>query len=215
MNALDITTEVMDRIRPWLGEGADVERIHYAIERSHDSVISGLTVHPQGPDLPLGSGGPAVGPSPNESPWPRRASIDKFTPAEKAIHDAVQVVEAAGCDARLTDAVILLQKAGESVADFVDGVPVPDPSCMICGFAKKFMVRDVSGKFGVCYECGAGNERMVMFGSWLTQQIAVIAPSYELTAFKRVLSKWKELAGGNQARTKRHSATTSASAAQK
>ena len=42
MNATDITTEVMNRIRPWLGEGADVERIHYAIERSHDSVISGM-----------------------------------------------------------------------------------------------------------------------------------------------------------------------------
>ncbi len=43
MNATDITTTVMDRIRPWLGEGADVERIHYAIERSHASVISGLS----------------------------------------------------------------------------------------------------------------------------------------------------------------------------
>lgn len=43
MNAEAITNKVLDRIRPWLGEDADVERIHYAIERSHASVISGLT----------------------------------------------------------------------------------------------------------------------------------------------------------------------------
>lgn len=55
---------------------------------------------------------------------PRRIRIDLFTPAEKAIWDAVQAVEAAGCDVRLTNAVILLGKARDLVADFVDGVPL-------------------------------------------------------------------------------------------
>lgn len=51
---------------------------------------------------------------------PRRARIDKFTPAEKAIYDAVQIVEEMGADVLLTDAVILLQQARDKVADFVD-----------------------------------------------------------------------------------------------
>ena len=53
---------------------------------------------------------------------PRRARLDLSTPAERAIWDAMQAVEAAGADVRLTDAVILLQAARESVSDFVDGV---------------------------------------------------------------------------------------------
>ena len=48
--------------------------------------------------------------------------MDLLTPAEKAISDAVLAVEDAGCDVRLTDAVILLQKARDKVADFVDNV---------------------------------------------------------------------------------------------
>lgn len=51
---------------------------------------------------------------------PRRIRLDRLTPAERAIHDAVRAVEAAGCDPLLTDAVILLQQAREKVADFVD-----------------------------------------------------------------------------------------------
>ena len=57
---------------------------------------------------------------------PRRIRIDLFTPAEKAIYDAVQAVEAAGCDVRLTNAVVLLSDARAWVADFVDGVPPED-----------------------------------------------------------------------------------------
>lgn len=53
---------------------------------------------------------------------PRRARIDKFAPAEKAIYDAVQAIEAMPADQRLTDAVLLLQKARDWVADFVDGI---------------------------------------------------------------------------------------------
>ncbi len=51
---------------------------------------------------------------------PRRIQIQKFTPAERAIYDAVQVVESAGCHPLLTDAVNLLQQARAKVADFVD-----------------------------------------------------------------------------------------------
>lgn len=55
--------------------------------------------------------------------FPRRICMDEWTPAELAIHEAVQAVEEAGADVRLTRAVILLQRARESVADYVDGAP--------------------------------------------------------------------------------------------
>ena len=51
---------------------------------------------------------------------PRRNRLDLFVPAEKAIFDAMQEVEKMDADVRLTHAVILLQKAQEKVADFVD-----------------------------------------------------------------------------------------------
>jgi hypothetical protein len=53
--------------------------------------------------------------------FPRRARVDKWVPAELAIAAAVEAVEATGADVRLTDAVVLLQAARASVADFVDG----------------------------------------------------------------------------------------------
>ena len=53
---------------------------------------------------------------------PRRIRMDLMTPAELAIMKAIDAVEVAGCDTRLTDAVILLGKARDRVADFVDGV---------------------------------------------------------------------------------------------
>jgi len=52
---------------------------------------------------------------------PRRICIDKMTPAELAITDAMRCVEEAGCDTRLTEAVMLLSQARDKVADFVDG----------------------------------------------------------------------------------------------
>jgi hypothetical protein len=51
---------------------------------------------------------------------PRRIHMELNTPAELAIRAAVMVVETAGSDPLLTDAVILLQQAREKVADFVD-----------------------------------------------------------------------------------------------
>lgn len=57
---------------------------------------------------------------------PRRIRRDKHSPAEKAITDAMDAVESMTADERLTDAVVLLGKARDSVADFIDGVPKKD-----------------------------------------------------------------------------------------
>lgn len=53
---------------------------------------------------------------------PRRLDVERMTPAEKAIQDAIGAVEAAGADQRLTRAVEKLVEARDLVADFVDGV---------------------------------------------------------------------------------------------
>ena len=53
---------------------------------------------------------------------PRRIQTQLLTMAESAIRLAVAEVEVMGADVRLTDAVVLLQAARESVADFVDDV---------------------------------------------------------------------------------------------
>ena len=55
-----------------------------------------------------------------ETGFPRRMSLEKFSPAEKAIYNAIQEVEKAGCDTKLTEAVLLLQKAKDCVSDYVD-----------------------------------------------------------------------------------------------
>ena len=51
---------------------------------------------------------------------PRRIRLDLNTPAELAIRNAVNAVEAAGAHPLLTDAVTLLNEAREKVADFVE-----------------------------------------------------------------------------------------------
>ncbi len=51
---------------------------------------------------------------------PRRIILDQNTPAELAIYNAMQVVEELGADVKLTDAIILLDKAKNLVADYVD-----------------------------------------------------------------------------------------------
>lgn len=51
---------------------------------------------------------------------PRRARMDLYVPAEKAIHDAMQEVEGMAADELLTEAVDLLQQAQNKVADYVD-----------------------------------------------------------------------------------------------
>lgn len=51
---------------------------------------------------------------------PRRARIDLLTPAEKAICDAVQLVEKLPCHVSQSNAVGLLDKARNEVAEVVD-----------------------------------------------------------------------------------------------
>jgi hypothetical protein len=53
---------------------------------------------------------------------PRRVRIDLNTPAERAIYDAMIEVEKLPADVRLTEAVTLLGKARDAVADYVDGI---------------------------------------------------------------------------------------------
>lgn len=56
------------------------------------------------------------------NPMPRRIYVEKLIPAERAIFAAMEAVEALPADERLTDAVLLLQAARESVGDYVDGI---------------------------------------------------------------------------------------------
>lgn len=78
---------------------------------------------------------------------PRRARLDLMTPAERAIFDAVAVVEAAGCDVRLTDAVVLMAAARESVADYIDGIQR----------RRLVKVNEAPGCRCDCFSCTTGN----------------------------------------------------------
>jgi pyridoxal biosynthesis lyase PdxS len=55
---------------------------------------------------------------------PRRARMDRWVPAEHAIHAAIEAVERMPADVRLTDAVVLLGQAKDRVADYVDAVHI-------------------------------------------------------------------------------------------
>lgn len=57
------------------------------------------------------------------TPTNRRCRRDLMVPAETAITEAMYAVEGMPADVRLTDAVVLLGKARDRVADFVDGKP--------------------------------------------------------------------------------------------
>jgi len=57
--------------------------------------------------------------------FPRRQCRNQMTPAELAIANAMEEVEMVGANPHLTDAIIALEKARDSVADYVDGVPHP------------------------------------------------------------------------------------------
>jgi len=52
--------------------------------------------------------------------FPRRARTDLLTPAEDAIREAAMKIELMEADERLTDALELLDKAQNKVADYVD-----------------------------------------------------------------------------------------------
>ncbi len=63
------------------------------------------------------------GPRPKNRPdgWPTRSAIEWWTTAEAAITTAMEAVENAGASLALTDAVTLLGKARNRVADHVEG----------------------------------------------------------------------------------------------
>lgn len=92
---------------------------------------------------------------------PRRACIDLFTPAEKAIREAIIAVESAGCDARLTWAVMSLSDAQAWVADFVDGVPCEDhyprppiPPQVLADLQARVVGRMIGASPEVCLDVG-------------------------------------------------------------
>lgn len=58
---------------------------------------------------------------------PTRSDMRYWTPAELAIWEAMGAVEAAGASPALTDALNLLIKARDRVADHVEGMPAPPP----------------------------------------------------------------------------------------
>lgn len=53
--------------------------------------------------------------------FPTRSDLQMMTPAEIAITDAMQAVEEAGASTALTDAIVLLGRARDRVADHVEG----------------------------------------------------------------------------------------------
>lgn len=53
--------------------------------------------------------------------FPTRSDMQHWTPAEHAIWRAMQAVEAAGASPALTDAIILLGRARDRVADHAEG----------------------------------------------------------------------------------------------
>lgn len=57
---------------------------------------------------------------------PTRCDLRFMSPAERAIRHAMDEVERAGASAALTDAVVLLGKARDRVADHVEGILEPD-----------------------------------------------------------------------------------------
>jgi hypothetical protein len=56
----------------------------------------------------------------NKNSIPRRAQINKFAPTEMAIFKSIQEIEKLPADIRLTDAIILLQRAKDKVSDYID-----------------------------------------------------------------------------------------------
>jgi hypothetical protein len=51
---------------------------------------------------------------------PRRARMDQWHPAERAIWEVAQAIEGMGAHPRLTEAIALLGMARDAVADFIE-----------------------------------------------------------------------------------------------
>lgn len=59
---------------------------------------------------------------PNDHDIPRRQNLGTLTSVEIEILKVIDLVESLPADPRLTDAVVLLDAARQSVADYVDGI---------------------------------------------------------------------------------------------
>ena len=80
--------------------------------------------HPdKGKALYDAAGKPVLRQRQRDDGWPTRADTRFWTPAEHAIQAAMDAVEKSGASLALTDAVILLAKARDRVADHFEGVP--------------------------------------------------------------------------------------------
>ena len=90
----------------------------------------------------------------DKSSIPRRSRLDLNTPAELAIRLAMYEVEKVGEDEKLTVAIVLLAKAKDCVADFVDKVNVKPEI-----------------HYYKCPECGAFNASDGTGLSWVEEQL--------------------------------------------
>lgn len=67
---------------------------------------------------------------------PRRIDLNRMVPAERAITEAMHLVEGMGASPALTEAVVLLGKARDRVADHVDvEAPKRSPNAILKYFA--------------------------------------------------------------------------------
>lgn len=55
-----------------------------------------------------------------ENGIPRRSNMLRWIPAEQAIHEVINQIEALGAHIRLTDAVVLLTQAKDAIADWAE-----------------------------------------------------------------------------------------------
>jgi hypothetical protein len=65
---------------------------------------------------------------------PRRCYLDLATPAEAAVRNAIDAIEKLNADVRLSEAQVLLNRALNLVADYIDEqlapkaeAPIPEP----------------------------------------------------------------------------------------
>jgi hypothetical protein len=94
---------------------------------------------------------------------PRRNRLDLSTPAELAIYNAMEEVEKAGADKRLTDALNLLAQAKNLIADYIEGIEVSQSTPMgnevseerILDLLNKFTTTDIEW---IAHAHGAGTQ---------------------------------------------------------
>jgi len=114
---------------------------------------------------------------------PRRARMDMWTPAEKAIQEAVDRVEEMGAHPKLTDIVVMLGRARELVADYVDERPgefAPDAHerCGTCGGCGLVRPRQSPGRYEACPDC----DGMKVGGPPTPPSAPTGAPAFKLCA---------------------------------